>query len=187
MAKRKRFSKSSQPRHKRKLGPSQFDKRRRLNIPNPARRRTSQAKVPLVGALAAMACSMARMLDLRMGFRLAIVMAGMMLADDRRVASAWFAAAGVQDDWDRFYDCLISIGQRAELLAFPLLIAVVRRFDPGPGGRILLAGDDSPTRRFGPQVEGAGVHHDPTPGPADGEWRWLPLELRESPLRRGPT
>jgi hypothetical protein len=152
------------------MGPSQFDKRRRLGIFNPQRRRTIRAKVPLVGALAAMASSMAALLHARSAFRLAIVMAGMMLADDRRVAAAWFAAAGVGDDWDRFYDCLIRIGQRAESLAFPLLIAVVRRFDPGPDGRILLAGDDSPTRRFGPQVEGAGVHHDPTPGPADGEW-----------------
>jgi hypothetical protein len=36
--------------------------------------------------------------------RLAIVAAGMLLADDRRTASAWFVAAGVQDDWDRFHD-----------------------------------------------------------------------------------
>jgi hypothetical protein len=106
-------------------------------------------------------------------------MAGMMLADDRRVAAAWFATAGVQDDWDRFYDCLISVGRRTESLALPLLIAVVRRFDPGPDGQLVLAGDDSPTRRFGPHVEGAGVHHDPTPGPADGEWlyghNWVSL------------
>lgn len=30
--------------------------------------------------------------------------------------------------------------------------------------------DDSPTSRYGRHVEGAGVHHNPTPGPADGEW-----------------
>src|SRR5262249_32594428 len=26
--------------------------------------------------------------------------------------------------------------------------------------------DDTPTRRYGPHVQGAGVHHNPTPGPA---------------------
>ena len=31
---------------------------------------------------------------------------------------------------------------------------------------MLLAIDDSPTKRYGPKVEGAGIHHDPTPGPA---------------------
>src|SRR2546428_775937 len=31
----------------------------------------------------------------------------------------------------------------------------------------LLAIDDTPTKRYGPHVEGAGIHHNPTPGPAD--------------------
>jgi hypothetical protein len=33
--------------------------------------------------------------------------------------------------------------------------------------RLLLVIDDSPTKRYGPKVEGADVHHNPTPGPAD--------------------
>src|SRR5438046_4853476 len=36
-----------------------------------------------------------------------------------------------------------------------------------PGERLLLALDDTPTQRYGPLVEGAGIHHNPTPGPAD--------------------
>jgi hypothetical protein len=36
-----------------------------------------------------------------------------------------------------------------------------------PGERLLFALDDTPTKRYGPQVEGAGIHHNPTPGPAD--------------------
>jgi hypothetical protein len=32
--------------------------------------------------------------------------------------------------------------------------------------RLTLAIDDTPTRRYGPYVEGAGIHHNPTPGPA---------------------
>lgn len=102
--------------------------------------------------------------------RLAIIISGMLLADDRRTASAWFAAAGVKDDWDRFYDCLISIGRQSEKLATAILRMVVKRLDPGPEGKIKTGLDDSPTGRFGRHVEGAGVHHNPTPGPADGEW-----------------
>lgn len=30
--------------------------------------------------------------------------------------------------------------------------------------------DDSPTKRYGPHVEGAGIHHNPTPGPADAKF-----------------
>lgn len=60
------------------------------------------AKVPLTGMMAVPVTSMADMLDACMVFRLSIIMAGMMLSDDHRVAAAWFAAVGVQDDWDRF-------------------------------------------------------------------------------------
>ncbi|MBM4001567.1 MAG: transposase, partial [Planctomycetes bacterium] len=70
--------------------------------PNPNRKKTVRARVPLIGGLAAMAASMGGLLDARMGFRLAIIMAGMVLAGERRVAAAWFAAGGAQDDWDRF-------------------------------------------------------------------------------------
>src|SRR5260370_41207146 len=34
-----------------------------------------------------------------------------------------------------------------------------------PGRHWLFALDDSPTQRYGPCVEGAGIHHNPTPGP----------------------
>ena len=56
----------------------------------------------MVGALAEAVIAMAGALDRRMAFRLANIIAGMMLANDRRTASAWFAAAGVLDDWDCF-------------------------------------------------------------------------------------
>ena len=33
-------------------------------------------------------------------------------------------------------------------------------------GRLVVAVDDTPTPRYGPCVQGAGIHHNPTPGPA---------------------
>jgi hypothetical protein len=118
-------------------------------------------------------------LDRRIAFRLAIVVAGMFLADDRRTASAWFVAGGVQDDWDRFYDCLSSVGRTSGKLATAVLGLVVQKLAARLGDRILLGMDDSPTSRYGRHVEGAGVHHNPTPGPADGEWlyghNWVAL------------
>ena len=171
MAKRKEQSKRPQAKHKPKSRPSQHDKRKRLDTPNPRRKKTVKAKVPLTGMMAGLVASMASMLDARMAFRLSIIMAGMMLADDRRVAAAWFAAAGVKDDWDRFYDCLISVGRNARLLALPLLTVVVKKF-AAVRGRLIIAIDDSPTQRYGRYVEGAGVHHNPTQGPAEGEWMY---------------
>jgi hypothetical protein len=47
---------------------------------------------------------------------------------------------------------------------------------------LLLTGiDDSPTKRHGPKVEGAAIHHNPTPGPADQKYLyghiWVTLSL----------
>jgi len=126
-------------------------------------------------------------LDRRIAFRLAIVVAGMLLADDRRTASAWFVMAGVQEDWDRFYDFLIRVGRTSGKLATAVLGLIVRKFAPRFGDRILLGMDDTPTSRYGRHVEGAGVHHNPTPGPADGKWlyghNWVALAwLAKHPL-----
>jgi len=178
MAKRKAKSKRPQPQHKNHQK-SQHDKHERLQRKNANRKKTTQAKVPLTGLMHDAVAQLQACLDRRIAFRLAIIVAGMFLADDRRTASAWFVAGGVQDDWDRFYDCLISVGRTSEKLATVVLGLVVHKFAPGLAGRITLGLDDSPTPRYGKHVEGAGVHHNPTPGPADGEWlyghNWVAL------------
>jgi hypothetical protein len=169
MAKGKHSSKRPQLQHK-KQKKSQHDKRQRLQRRNPARRRTTKAKLPLTGAMQTAVAALAAVMDRRIAFRLAIIVAGMLLADGRRTASAWFFAGGVQDDWDRFYDCLVHVGWSSAKLAAAVLGLVVQKFAPDLCERILLGLDDSPTARYGRHVEGAGVHHNPTPGPADGEW-----------------
>ena len=167
MAKRKKSSSRPQQQHK-KSRKSQHDKRERLEHRNPARRKTVEPRVPLVGAMQTAVWALMAVMDRRMAFRLAIIISGMLLADDRRTASAWFVAAGVQEDWDRFYDALMSIGRTSAKLATVVLGLVVQKL--APRDRILLGMDDSPTSRYGKHVEGAGVHHNPTPGPADGAW-----------------
>jgi hypothetical protein len=122
-----------------------------------------------------------------MAFRLAIVVAGMFLADDRRTASAWFVAGGVQDDWDRFYDCLISVGRTSAKLATAVLGLVAEKLVPGLAERIVLGMDDTPTARYGRHVEGAGVHRNPTGGPADGEWLYGHNWVAVAWLGRHPT
>jgi hypothetical protein len=178
MAKRKNSSRRPQAQHK-KTKKSQHDRRERLQRRNPDRKKTANAKVPLTGELQVAVAVLQSVMDRRIAFRLAIIVAGMLLADDRRTASAWFVAGGVQDDWDRFYDCLISVGWISGKLATAVLGLVVQKFAPGPDERIVLGLDDSPTARYGRLVEGAGVHHNPTPGPADGEWlyghNWVSL------------
>lgn len=170
MAKRKPSGTIPQAQHGPRSSGSRHDKRSRLSRRDPQRERTTAAKIPLVGELAEATLSMGRSLDARIAFRLPMVVAGMLLATGRRTASRWFQCAGVKDDWDRFYELLASLGRGTSSLMLPLVVRLVRRFDPGPDGRWKLALDDSPTQRYGRQVEGANVHHNPTPGPAHQTW-----------------
>ncbi len=148
MAKHKGSSKRPQPKHK-KQNKSRYDKRNRLERPNPKRKKTTTAKLPLTGAMRVAVSVLQAVMDRRIAFRLSIIVAGMLLADGRRTASVWFVAAGVQDDWDRFYDCLISAGRTSGKLATAVLGLVVQKFAPKLGDRILLRMDDSPTSRYG--------------------------------------
>jgi hypothetical protein len=113
---------------------------------------------------------MAAVLDCRIDARLPILISGMMLASGRRTVSSWLVAAGVADDWDRFYDCLSSVGRKSREIAVTLLTLIVATLAMGPTSRFLVAVDDTPTKRYGKRVEGAGVYRDPTPGPAGGDW-----------------
>ena len=181
MDNRKRSGRPPQPQHATKSTPSQHDKRSRLAQANPGRRSTTAASVPLVGGIAVLAGAMSRLLDKQIAFRLPIVIAGAMLATCRRTAASWFRCACVKDDWDRFYDLLAAIGRDAASVMLPLLRFILTKFDPGEGGYWTLVVDDSPTKRFGPQVQAANIHHNPTPGPADGEWlyghNWVCLAM----------
>lgn len=181
MAKRKQTERHPQPQHKAQGQSSQFDKRARLDQPNQRRQTTKHARIPLVGLFAAIVTAMSKFLHPKVCFRLPIIFAGMLFAGGRRVASSWFSAAGVRGDWDRFYDCLASVGRRAGSMAMPLVAIVLRKFVAVTGGSVTATIDDSPTARYGRHVEGASVHRDPTPGPAGGEWlyghNWVSLCL----------
>jgi hypothetical protein len=104
-------------------------------------------------------------LHARNRWRLPVIMVGMLFADGRRTVTTWLRAAGVADDFQSFYYFLSAVGRNTNLVATRLLTLIVRLLPLDD--RVLLVIDDSPTKRYGPKVEGADVHHNPTPGPAD--------------------
>ena len=106
---------------------------------------------------------LAHWLDRRSAARLPALLYGALFGAGRRTVTSWFRAAGITDDFRQAYVTACAAGRRADLLAISAVHAVTPLLDKG---RLLLAIDDTPTPRWGPQVEGAGVHHNPTPGPA---------------------
>jgi hypothetical protein len=104
-------------------------------------------------------------LHARHAWRLLPLLRGLLFAQGRRTVAAWLRAAGLGRDYKRYYYFLGALGRQASSVASLLLRQVADVI--APGGRILLGLDDTPTKRYGPHVEGAGIHRNPSPGPAD--------------------
>ena len=101
----------------------------------------------------------------RRAWRLAVLLLGALFAKGRRTVTTWLQAAHVGAGFAASYYFLAALGRGADLLAGPLLRRAVLAL--APDGPLLFALDDSPTKRYGKHVQGAGVHHNPTPGPTD--------------------
>jgi hypothetical protein len=121
----------------------------------------------LPACLSAWFSSLVGALDRRSAARLFALLCGTLFARGRRTVTSWFRAAGIADDFRPAYNALWAAGRRAKDLADRLLGDVLRPLmRQTPGDRLLFAIDDTPTPRYGPCVQGAGIHHNPTPGPA---------------------
>ena len=118
-------------------------------------------------------------LHARSRWRLPVLMVGILFASGRRTVTTWLRAAGVSDDFQDYYYFIACVGRKSESIATQL-VALLLWTLPLPE-RVLLVIDDSPTKRYGPEVEGADVHHNPTPGPADQPF----LYGHRPPLRGG--
>src|SRR3954465_1695299 len=106
---------------------------------------------------------LAHWLHRRSADRLPLLLAGILFARGRRTVTSWFRAAGIADDFRPAYTTVCAVGREAGHMAISTLLAV----RAGPRGPALTGAiDDPPPPRYGPLVEGAGVHHNPTPGPA---------------------
>jgi hypothetical protein len=89
---------------------------------------------------------------------------GALLARGRGTVTAWIRAAGLSRSYRCCYPTVAAAGRDADLVAARLLSRAVKPLIAA-ADRISLALDDTPTRRYGPYVQGAGIHHNPAPGP----------------------
>lgn len=115
----------------------------------------------------------------RARWRLAVILTGCLLASGRRTVTSWVRAAGVSTDYHDYYYFISSIGRKAEPLALRMIEKLLEKLPAEE--RVLLAIDDTPTPRYGPHVQGAGLHHNPTSGPDDHKFifghLWVSIAL----------
>ena len=109
--------------------------------------------------------ALASVLDPRSAPRLAWLFVGAILARGRRTVTSWIRSAGLSGEYRPCYTTVSAAGKRADRIAARLAHAVVRPLAAG-AARLVFALDDTPTERYGRHVQGAGVHHNPCPGPA---------------------
>jgi len=118
-------------------------------------------------------------LHARNRWRLPVLLVGILFARGRRTVTTWLRAVDIRDDFADYYYFLAPLGRKAESVATQLFLLLLRNL-PLPQ-RLLVVIDDSPTKRYGPKVEGADIHHNPTPGPADQKYLyghiWVTLSL----------
>jgi Transposase DDE domain len=109
---------------------------------------------------------LASVLDARQYERFTALVGGVLFARGRRTVTSWLRAAGITADFKPCYYLLSSLARRTDELARLVLLRVALPAVAPRDGRLLFGLDDTPTKRYGPRVEGAGLHHNPTPGPA---------------------
>ena len=110
---------------------------------------------------------LASALDPRSAPRLARLLVGAVLARGRRTVTSWVRAAGLSADYRQCYTTVAATGRQADAVAARLAHEAVKPLVASIG-RLTFAIDDTPTPRYGRHVQGAGVHHNPAPGPAGG-------------------
>src|SRR5262245_1333439 len=134
--------------------------------------------------LSAAFASFAFWLDRRTQARLPLLMSGILLASGRRTATSWFRAAGITHEFRRAYHVIGTAGRSAPYLGLSAWQAVKPCL--AKAKRLLFGIDDSPTKRYGPGVEGAGIHHNPTPGPAGEKYLYGHVWVTLAALARHP-
>ena len=127
----------------------------------------------------------AHCLDRRTAARVPTLLMGILFASGRRTVTSWLRAADVTAEYRPAYHAVHAIGRRSERLAATAWHTV----KPCLAGsrRLLVAIDDTPTQRYGPCVQGAGLHHNPTPGPAGAKFLYGHVWVSLAALAHHPT
>jgi hypothetical protein len=115
--------------------------------------------------------ALAATLDARQQARFLRLCTGLLFARGRRTVTSWLRGCGVGRDYKRYYYLLGSVGRKTPAIAGAVFRVLMKRLPAqGQDTPLIFAIDDSPTKRYGPQIEGAGQHHNPTPGPAGSKF-----------------
>jgi hypothetical protein len=107
--------------------------------------------------------NLAHWLDRRSAARLPVLLLGILFASGRRTVTSWFRAADITVEFRQSYITVCAVGRSVQDISISIVLDVKPLL---PRKRLVVAIDDTPTSRYGPEVEGCGIHHNPCSGPA---------------------
>jgi hypothetical protein len=111
-----------------------------------------------------MIIALSSILHQRSAWRLAMILTAMLFAKGTKTITSWLRAADINRCYKAYYYFIGSLAQKTENIATQLLEIMIRRIYKDTN-TVLAAIDDSPTSRYGPKVQGAGIHRNPAPTP----------------------
>jgi hypothetical protein len=114
-----------------------------------------------------MVIALSSVLHQRSAWRLTVIFTAILFAKGRKTITSWLRAAGINRCYKAYYYFIGSLAQKTENIATELFEIMIRKIYKNTN-TVLAAIDDSPTSRYGPKVQGAGIHRNPTPTP-DGK------------------
>jgi len=99
-------------------------------------------------------------------FFLSLLLGALLAITRRRTVTQWLKAAQISDDFRQAFYHIPHIGRKGPEIFDKILELLLKQLRPVlmASSKIRLVLDDSPTKRYGKKIEGAGYHHNPTPG-----------------------
>jgi hypothetical protein len=111
-----------------------------------------------------MVIALSCVLHQRSAWRLVTIFTAMLFAKGIKTITSWFRAADINRCYKAYYYFIGSLAKKTENIATKLFEIMIRRIYKN-ASTVLAAIDDSHTPRYGPKVQGAGIHRNPTPTP----------------------
>jgi hypothetical protein len=104
-------------------------------------------------------------------FFLSLVLGALLAIARRRTVTQWLKAAQVCDDYRQVFYHIPNIGCNGVEIFDAMHEIILEQLGPviTTAATIRIVLDDSPTKRYGRKIEGAGWHHNPTPGRTDAK------------------
>ena len=104
-------------------------------------------------------------------FFIPLIFGALLAIARRRTVTKWIQAAGLSKKYQSIFYHMSNIGCNSKELFGEIIKCITEQLGDviATAFFIRLVLDDTPTKRYGPKVEGAGYHHNPTPGKTDAK------------------